>query len=654
MKRHLITILLLLTATIVVAKTDNKTGYRPIHNDTFWNTADGRPIYSQGGGIFRFKNPQTGREQYYWYGVRYQEAVLYRERPYQMMPENCRFEGVTCYRSDNLVDWTEVGDVLTAEEVERHTAPTWMGRMGVVYVPEKQLYALVIQHGEGLLFATSKSPEGPFQWYRRRVMTPLIGTPNTGDQTVFTDDDTGKSYLIYSYGRGRNRAYVSEIGLVGDSIDLMDCQEVYQGLGREGNCMFKYKGRYYLCASNLYGWNSSLAYYLVADDIHGPYQPLNDMQVMAGCEKDYGHVTQTGFFVTLHGSEQETVVYCGDRWCNYANNGLGYNQWVPLSFNGTQPVFNSLSSWELDAQTGCWRVGADNNYVLNGSFEADRRIIPNPVKPRQEFLRGWETTIISGNAVSVGDSLSPRLNYALQKEDHPHVIGNHCLQFRDCVPYERRVSQTVTSTPSVPLPAGTYTLRCKVRGGENFEQLDVVVTADGETHRQRITPHSQWTTITLSGVPIHNGQAEVGFHVRGQANAWCLIDDVELTKNDALISDLVASEYMGTLTRKAHEYGLRTWCEPYAHSPFPGNSITYGSAADGVAAEFWVNDKKYRQKEVDAALGAARASGKNKVWAESFTDGSWDNWTSPTRVLPMPVCWTMAPSSASPQTRALS
>lgn len=78
---------------------------------------------------------------------------------------------------------------------------------------------------------------------------------------------------------------------------------------------------------------------------------------------------------------------------------------------------------------------------------------------------------------------------------------------------------------------------------------------------------------------------------------------------DRLISDLVASEYMGGLTEKAHEYGLRTWCEPYAHSPFPGNSITYGSAADEVAAEFWVNDRKYRQKEVDAAIGAARRSG---------------------------------------------
>ena len=79
---------------------------------------------------------------------------------------------------------------------------------------------------------------------------------------------------------------------------------------------------------------------------------------------------------------------------------------------------------------------------------------------------------------------------------------------------------------------------------------------------------------------------------------------------DQLIADLVASEYMGGLTEKAHEYGLRTWCEPYAHSPFPANSITYGSAADEVAAEFWVGDKKFRKKEVDAALWSARRSGR--------------------------------------------
>lgn len=34
-----------------------------------------------------------------------------------------------------------------------------------------------------------------------------------------------------------------------------------------------------------------------------------------------------------------------------------------------------------------------------------------------------------------------------------------------------------------------------------------------------------------------------------------------------LISELVTSEYIGGMREKAHEYGLRLWCEPYAHSP---------------------------------------------------------------------------------------
>jgi len=240
-----------------------------------------------------------------------------------------------------------------------------MGRLGVAYIKEAEKYVMIVQYGGGVLFVVADQPTGPFEWHQRKDMTETIGTSNTGDQTVFTDEDTGKSYLVYSYGKGRNKIYISEIGLKDGKIDLLDCTQVYRGDGREGNCMFKYKGKYYLAASNLYGWDSSYAYYLVADDIKGPYTPENNMQVMKGCEDDYAHVTQTGFFYTIRGSEQETVLYCGDRWADFAGNGLGYNQWCPLSFDGDTPYFNSLNSWNLDAKTGRWQVAEDNNYVKN-------------------------------------------------------------------------------------------------------------------------------------------------------------------------------------------------------------------------------------------------------------------------------------------------
>lgn len=36
------------------------------------------------------------------------------------------------------------------------------------------------------------------------------------------------------------------------------------------------------------------------------------------------------------------TIYCGDRWANFAGNGLGYNQWYPLSFDGNTPYLIRL------------------------------------------------------------------------------------------------------------------------------------------------------------------------------------------------------------------------------------------------------------------------------------------------------------------------
>jgi len=325
-----------------------------IKNDTFWNTKDGRPIYSQGGGIFKFADPVTGEKKYYWYGVHYKEAETYRNDPSATLP-HATFETVTCYSSTDLVNWTFEADVFTKEEAFKSMPKTWVGRLGVAYIKELNKYTMVVQHGNQVLITVADSPTGQFTWHQRINMKDMIGTTNTGDQTVFTDEDSGKSYLVYSYGSGRNKIYVSEIGVKDGLVSLLDCTKVFQGESREGNCMFKYKGKYYMAASNIYGWDASYAYYLVADDIRGPYLPTNDMQVMKGSESDYAHVTQTGFFFNVKGSKQETVVYCGDRWANFAGNGLGYNQWFPLSFENATPYFNSLNSWDLDVKTGEWK-----------------------------------------------------------------------------------------------------------------------------------------------------------------------------------------------------------------------------------------------------------------------------------------------------------
>ena len=526
-----------------------------INNDTFWKTTTGSYIYSQGGGIFRFPDAQ-GVEHYYWYGAKYQEAVDYCPKALAGSKSNItNFLGVTCYVSDDLVNWKYVRDVLTPSAAGW---AYWVGRMGVAYIAEAKKYALLTQFNDHVLVATCSTPTGNYARHNEIDMTSMIGTPNTGDMTVFTDPDTGKSYLCYSYGKGRSKIYLSEIGVCSDGkIGLKDCHQIYKGSGREGDCMFKYKNKYYVCASDLYGWNASNVYYLEATSIYGPYTPTNNMQKMPGADADYGHVTQTGFFYTVRGSKQETVIYCGDRWAGFAGNGKGFNQWCPISFVDGKPYFNTLSQWHLNAETGEWWVGDDNNYVRNHFFNADRVSIPSSNKPSQADLKGWKTTVIKGNKVVIGGADSPVLNASNSKEDRAVVTGNYCLNIQDKVDFTRKVSQTVESTPVVELKAGRYTLRCYVKSGSAFNELYMYAKVGNETRRADMPySDSKWHEVVIEDLQVSGGQVEVGFYADGKANAWCHIDEVSLVRKGDTEDATGISQNLSTTTQHRCYYNL--------------------------------------------------------------------------------------------------
>ena len=170
---------------------------KTITNDTFWKTTSGSYIFSQGGGIFRFPDSK-GVEHYYWYGVKYQEAMTYCPKGINPSKSNLtNFVSVTCYQSDDLVNWKFVKDVMTTSTFNGHDWAWWVGRLGVAYVAEAKKYALFVQYNDKVGVFTSSSPTGSFVYHQQIDMTAMTGKSNTGDQTVFTDDD-GQSYLCYS------------------------------------------------------------------------------------------------------------------------------------------------------------------------------------------------------------------------------------------------------------------------------------------------------------------------------------------------------------------------------------------------------------------------------------------------------------------------
>ena len=474
------------TSLLPISSLNLKVSNDMIVNDNFWKDTSGNYIYSQGGGIYKFG------DTYYWYGVHYKGAETYASNPIKKN-DDTTFVSITCYSSKDLVNWKFENDVLTPNS-KGWVEAGWVGRMGVAFCPKTKQYILVTQHNDSVLFASCSTPTGNFEVKNIQDQIQNVLKLGTGDQTIFVDDD-GQAYIICSNKGGRAHQYIAKLR-ESDFLEAEPAVEIAKGYGREGNCMFKYKGKYYVCASDLHGWNASHSYYMVADNIFGPY---TEWYIMEGTDEDFSHVTQTGFFYTIKGTKQETVLFCGDRWSDFAGNGLGYNQWVPLTVDGNNVKFNSLSEFHLNVETGEWNVGEKNNWILNPSFEADRIL--------QEKMAGWRNSG-TGNSNSNDGART----------------GNFCMQQGSENDFKGTLSQEVT------LPNGIYTLKAyaKSRGTINVSYIYVKGYGGEEKNVNIKDAGENWIEVKINDIQITNGKCEVGIFTDGKGGGWVKTDDFSL------------------------------------------------------------------------------------------------------------------------------
>ncbi|MGW0520840.1 family 43 glycosylhydrolase [Crossiella sp. NPDC003009] len=496
----------LMTAAAELKSVDEGT-FQTITNNTFWNDTSGNPIYSQGGGVFKFG------DTYYWYGVHYAGAELYRANPTRKYDGDVRFVSIPVYSSKDLVNWKFENRVATRATGVGSGANMggagWVGRLGVTYNENTGKYVLATQMwhtgrgGHGVLLLQGDSPTDTFDYGYFQTQITNSPTTGTGDQTVFTDDD-GKDYLIFSNREGRSRAFVAKFR---ESDSLRIEPGVLIGTnssGREGNAMFKLDGKYYHAASDLHGWNTSVNHVMesTTSNVQGRY---TGEYTLAGTEMDYSHVTQTGFFVTVKGTKQSTVIYAGDRWADFAWNGIGYNQWVPITKTGARPQFHSVSQWEFNVTTGEWRVGPRNNYVLNPDFQADRIIVSN--------VTGWTNFRESGPS-----SLVTNVNGGANGSRFGLRVGA-------AQSFAGGVRQRVT------VPTGTYTLSLSAKTSGSLSAAQVTVTDAGGNSRTLNVPASGgWTRRELTGIPLTAGTATVTVRAAG-GNGYLFVDALGLVKN---------------------------------------------------------------------------------------------------------------------------
>jgi hypothetical protein len=489
MKHLRTTITLMLLATFLVACHLSAVG-QTIQNDVFWKDTNGNPIYSQGGGVLKVGNT------YYWYGAKYNGAITYYNNPYSGKNGDTGFRAITCYSSTDLANWKYEGDVMTPAD---GLQAGWVGRIGCAYNANTRKYVLIAQMYPGLAFGTSDSPTGRFTLAATQSTITNVVNNMTGDQSVFTDDN-GQAYLAFCNVEGRNNQYISRLR-PSDYLYVEPATRIYRASsGREGNVLFKHKGTYYFISSDLHGWNTSKTYCITASNILGPY---SSEFVIQGTEKDYSHVTQSGLAVTVNGSSGSFVIFGGDRWADFAGNGVGYNQWCPISFSGTTPIFHSLSQWNINASAGTWSVGNGNNYVLNPNFEADRIDVTTAT--------GWTNSIVSGS--------NPNGN--LQGS---HFPGRFCLEQYSSGAYEASMYQNIS------LPNGTYTLKTWVKssGGQSTARIYVKNYGGSEKTSSINQSISSWREISITDINVTNGSIQVGIYSKANAGNWVNVDDFSL------------------------------------------------------------------------------------------------------------------------------
>ena len=90
------------------------------------------------------------------------------------------------------------------------------------------------------------------------------------------------------------------------------------------------------------------------------------------------------------------------------------------------------------------------------------------------------------------------------------------------------------------------------------------------------------------------------------------------------ISELLATNYVGTLAELAHEHGLRLSIEGY-HLPF-GDEATYTTGADEPMSEFWATGSNENEAMARQMASVAHIMGDKIVGAEAFTSDDHEQW----------------------------
>jgi hypothetical protein len=185
---------------------------------------------------------------------------------------------------------------------------------------------------------------GPCPWYPKQLLfrRDFRNGQLARDMTLFLDDD-GVAYHIYA-SEANGTLHISRLtddflGPAGSYI------RVLPGRFNEAPAMMKWRGRYFLFASDCTSWAPNPARLLSADSILGEWEELGNPCLGTGAQIANTFESQPTFVLPVQG-RAGAFIFMADRW--RPENAIdGRYVWLPVEFRHGLPTITWRDEWNL-------------------------------------------------------------------------------------------------------------------------------------------------------------------------------------------------------------------------------------------------------------------------------------------------------------------
>ncbi|KAK8136347.1 hypothetical protein PG984_004287 [Apiospora sp. TS-2023a] len=373
-----------------------------------WHDTDGNLISAHAGSVSF--DDATGK--FWWFG----------EYKVEGQTEG---GGVSVYSSEDLATWSHHGLALEPIEGHPYISPDMIiQRPKVVYSEGTSQYHMwwhADNSSYGLLLqglATSPTMGGPYTFVNA---TAPLGNWSQ-DFGLFTDYKDGRSYALYSNGDRREGRDVYVAAYDKDVRALEEVVHRFDKYDLEAPCIVQTESSYYALMSHKTGYRPNSEF---VKSFHLPGDAglisINVINNMGGCVdvvafradslagpwsqpwivaplNTRGFNSQSGYTLTIRGTEKTTNLYLGDQW---DSNSLWESRyiWLPMRIDDKKKDLQIEwhDVYDLDVKTGDWKPIQGEAY-----FGKDATTKGNAFKQEANFASdGVILTGIYGNDSTV-------------------------------------------------------------------------------------------------------------------------------------------------------------------------------------------------------------------------------------------------------------